>query len=115
MNERKFWDPSQPQTLQAATFLLYFRAVSMLLWLASLDALVIGAGLALGAFGMAKGKRWGYFLATTLAIIGLLVIVLPNGPEFALRYNTISLMLAVALVALLLHPESREYQRVWFR
>ena len=29
--------------------------------------------------------------------------------------NIINLMFAVALVALLLHPMSRDYERIWFK
>ena len=31
-----------------------------------------------------------------------------------IRFDTVGLLLAVALVALLVHPQSREYQRIWF-
>ena len=42
-----------------------------------------------------------------------LVLYLAGGLGDALR-NPISLMLTIALAALLLHPESRQYQRIWF-
>jgi len=32
-----------------------------------------------------------------------------------LGYSIINLMFEVALVALLLHPQSRDYQRIWFK
>jgi hypothetical protein len=32
-----------------------------------------------------------------------------------LATNIITLMFEVALIALLLHPQSREYQRIWFK
>ena len=41
-------------------------------------------------------------------VINLVVFVLGGG-------NLISLLFAIALVALLLHPQSRDYQRIWFK
>ena len=31
-----------------------------------------------------------------------------------LGYSTVNLMFEIALVALLLHPQSRDHQRIWF-
>ena len=116
MNERRFWDPSQPQTLQIATFLLYFNAALGFLFggFFSVFGFAVLAGMAGGAYGMANDKRWGYYLSVTVAFIGL-AFILSNGLNAAVRYDTISLMFAVALVALLLHPQSRDYQRIWFK
>lgn len=116
MNERRFWDPSQPQTLQIATFLLYFNAALGFLFGGFLSVIGLGviAGMAGGAYGMANDKRWGYYLSVMMAFIGL-AFILSNGLDSALRYDTVSLMFAVALVALLLHPQSRDYQRIWFK
>ena len=116
MNERRFWDPSQPQTLQIATFLLYFNAALAFLFGGFLSpyGIALIAGMAGGAFGMANDKRWGYYLSVAMAFIGL-AFILSNGLDSAVRFDTISLMFAVALVALLLHPQSRDYQRIWFK
>lgn len=116
MNERRFWDPSQPQTLQIATFLLYFNAAIFFLQggFVAVRGLVVIAGMAGGAFGMANDKRWGYYLSVAMAFIDL-ALVLSFGLDSAVRFNTISLMFSVALVALLLHPQSRDYQRIWFK
>ncbi|HEV3364808.1 MAG TPA: hypothetical protein VG795_11855 [Acidimicrobiia bacterium] len=119
--QQRFFDPSQPQTLQIATLLLYFDAVLAFLSLA-LPFTVAYAG---AAYGMANGKKWGYGLAVGVAVLGLLtVFVLVQQwfpPQFTvlsidlvLRVRTIQLMFAVALLALLLHPQSREYQKIWY-
>jgi hypothetical protein len=119
---QRFFDPSQPQTLQIATLLLYLDAVFAFLGLALLFAVAYGAA----GYGMANGKKWGYGLAVAVAALGLVsVFVFVQQwfpPQFSvhsidvvLRVRTIELMFAVALLALLLHPQSREYQKIWFR
>jgi hypothetical protein len=65
--------------------------------------LVIGGVIA--GFGIANEKRWGYGLGLVVAFVDVLLSL----------GNILSLMFAVALVALLLHPQSRGYQRIWFR
>jgi len=105
--------------MQIAVFLLYARAVLGLL-LGSLVSIVWGpllglailVAMAAGGFGIANEKRWGYRLAVGAAGVDMLTLVwlLFDG-----RYGLmISLMFSVALVALLLHPQSRDYERIWF-
>jgi hypothetical protein len=107
---QRFFDQSQPQTLQIATLLLYFDAVFALLGLAALFALGYGAA----GFGMANGKKWGYALALVMAVLRLVFILAVGSLSAVIRFHAIELMFAVALLALVLHPQSREYQRVWF-
>jgi hypothetical protein len=117
---QRFFDPSQPQTLQIATMLLYLDAVFALLGFALLFAVAFAGA----AYGMANGKKWGYGLGVAVAGLGLLrlfVYVQLSPLAFAsrsidvvLRIHTIELMFAVALLALLLHPQSREYQKIWY-
>lgn len=114
---QKFFDPSQPQTLQIATFLLYLDAVILLLTggFASQFGFLLAAGSAGGAYGMANSKKWGYGLSVGVAILGLaLPLLLGRSVGSMIRYDSVQLLLAVALVALLVHPRSREYQRIWF-
>jgi hypothetical protein len=107
--QQRYFDPSQPQTLQIATILLYVQAVFALLGF----RLIITVACAAGAYGMANGKKWGYGLSIVVAAFELLIL-LAGGLDAVFQYQTISLMFAVALMALLLHPQSREYQRIWF-
>jgi hypothetical protein len=119
METRRWTNPSQPQTLQIAVFLLYANAVlSVLLptfWLLTLSAI---AGAA-GAYGIANSRKWGYHLAVAAAGIEVtLVVLLPLldlGIEelFDLRF-LIAALFPVALFCLLVHPQSREHQRIWF-
>jgi hypothetical protein len=115
---QKFFDPSQPQTLQIATFLLYLDAALLVLRGAAFASglgLMLAAGSVGGAYGMANNRKWGYGLSVGVALFGLvypflLGVTLSN----MVRFATVELLLAVALVALLVHPQSREYQRIWF-
>jgi hypothetical protein len=138
LDSRKWFDRLQPQTLQIATWLLYLNGLFALIglldrtdWIGAarvvkggsgliVGLLVIGAHVA-GGFLMANDRRLGYRLALVAAF-----------SPFALRYwvlsetdaglwtklsgnNTISLIFEIALCALLLHPQSREHQRLWYR
>lgn len=115
---QKFFDPSQPQTLQIATFLLYLDAALLVLGGAAFASglgLFLAAGSVGGAYGIANSRKWGYGLSVGIAIFGLVYPFL-RGASLSgmIRFSTVSLLLAVALVALLVHPQSRQYQRIWF-
>ena len=107
---QRFFDPSQPQTLQIATLLLYLDAFFAFLALVLLFALAYGGA----AYGVANGKKWGYGLALAVSGLRLVTLVAGSSIDQVVRLHTIELMFAVALLALLLHPQSREYQKIWF-
>ena len=78
--------------------------------------LFIVAGLGAGGFGIANEKRWGYVLAVTAASLQVLVFVGFYGTEVISNISLlISFVFDVALLALLIHPMSRDYQRIWFK
>ncbi|CAB4323345.1 MAG: hypothetical protein F2520_05480 [Actinobacteria bacterium] len=117
METRRWTNPTQPQTLQIAVFLLYINAVfSALAFNPIAFALALGQGAA--AFGIANEKRWGYVLGIVAATFGLLpfaLYLLNSGVGSIFNLSLlISLVFPVALFALLIHPQSREYQRIWF-
>ena len=112
--QRRFLDPSQPQTLQGAVMLCYITAFFGLI------SVLLGAfiglvplALGVGGYAIANERRWGYWLATVVAVLNLLSVVeiVFAGANFSFL---LSLLFAVVLVALLLHPQSRHYQRIWF-
>jgi hypothetical protein len=112
---RRFFDASQPQTLQGAVMLCYITAAFGLI------SLLLGAAVGLvplllgfGGYGVANEKRWGYWLATGLAVLNVISVlwILLIGQSFSFL---LTLLFAVVLVALLLHPQSRHYQRIWFK
>ena len=114
MNDRKFVNQFQPQTLFIATVLLYFNAVLMFLSFFP-PSMVFALALAGGGYGIANEKRWGYGLAVAVAVLRVVVLLLFARSD-VLRFPLIlTLIFDVALVALLLHPESRQYQRIWFK
>jgi hypothetical protein len=116
-DQRRFFNPHQPQTLQIAVFLLYMNAalelLAMLLGGGSLLGLLfVAAGVAAG-YNIANEKKFGYALGLVMAFFPFAFRFLIYGNPFG--PNVISLIFEVALVALLLHPQSREYQRIWFK
>ena len=119
MQQRRWLNPSQPQTLQIAVMLLYLNSAFLLLALllsSNVQAfyLVIFAGQVFAAYGIANERRWGYFLGIAMAILPFLLRYYYNNNPFV-GTGLISLMAEIALVALLLHPQSRDYQRIWFK
>ena len=113
MNERRFLNQSQPQTLVIATLLLYVNAFFALITFNPLF-IVLGVVLGVGGYGIANERRWGYGLAVTGAVIQLAILVLFLGADVLRFPAVINLLFDGALVALLLHPQSRDYQRIWF-
>jgi len=118
VEERRWINHYQPQTLVMATMLCYLQAVfgflfGVISWSVFLSILSLIA-LAAGGYGIANDKRWGYGLAVGAAILQILLVIgvaLDIGLELGIL---LALVFDGALVALLLHPESREYQRIWF-
>ena len=119
VNEWRFLNQFQPQTLVIATMLCYLDAIFGLLGSLGGGASALGLfmvlGLGLGGFGIANEKRWGYGLAVVAAILQVLVLVAFAGADAFGFPLIINLIFDGALVALLLHPQSRDYQRIWFK
>ena len=113
---RRWFDPSQPQTLQIAVMLGYVIAAFALLFLlfgALPDPISIGMGVA--SYGVANEKRWAYWLGVILGSVNVLFgLLILKWTGFTIA-PLVNLAFMVALLALFLHPQSREYQRVWFR
>lgn len=135
---KKWFDRFQPQTLQIATWLLYLNAFFALVdWLGrtswiglarykdgtlgSLMGLAIIVAYVAGAFLMANDRRLGWRIAVVAAFSPFLLRFWVLRDVFATLWDkltggrVISVMFEVALCALLLHPQSREHQRVWYR
>ena len=120
MLPKRWFDPSQPQTLQIAIILEYLNAGLAILFLllgmetiipALLSLLLVAEGV--GATGVANENRWGYNLSIG-ASAAYLALTLTLGLFFGGGLNILGLILSIALVALLLHPMSRSYQQVYF-
>jgi hypothetical protein len=114
MEQRRWINQSQPQTLQIAVILLYIDAVFALVRFHPV-LLLVAVGLAVGAYGIANERKWGYMLGVAMAFLPAAFRVWFFGVDALLGRDVISLMFEIALIALLLHPQSREYQRIWFK
>jgi hypothetical protein len=116
VNQWKWVNQFQPQTLYMATILCYVDAVFGLLFggVALLNVLIVGC-LAAGAFGIANEKKWGYAVAVGGAVLQVVLLLAVFGLDVFTTTVIISFLFDAALVALLLHPMSREYQRIWFK
>jgi bacteriorhodopsin len=81
-----------------------------------LRAFVIAGGVA-GAYLIANEKKWGYYLGIAVAGVALLgrLYVGIRYHISPLDYDIIGFAFDVALVALLLHTQTREYTRIWFK
>jgi hypothetical protein len=137
INFKKWFDRMQPQTLQIATWLLYFDGFFALVDLLDgggemyylrlrfpgglLIGLVVVALYAAGGLLMANERRLGYRLSVAAAVSPFLInFVVYSDYGASLRYRLfgsglISFAFNVALLALLLHRQSKEHQRIWFR
>ena len=117
MAERRWTNQSQPQTLQGAVLFSYLNAALALLYTLILGLqpyLIVFVLLAVAAYGIANERRIAYRGGVVLACLYLLAEVagLVTGGHLG---GILDLLFAGILVVLLLHPESRAYQRAWFR
>jgi hypothetical protein len=116
MPANRWIDTTQPQTLLMAVILLYIQAAFLILFggFFSVIGLILIVGQVGGAFGIANEKKWGYGLGIAMAVLPFIYrLVLIHNPFGGV--DLVTLMFEIALVALLLHPQSREYQRIWFK
>src|SRR5215207_1600180 len=126
MAEPTRWiNQGQPQTLYMVTVLLYLDAAWGLIFGSIYFVYGAGPGVlclasaVVAAWAIANERQWGYLLGVVVSSVGaffLAVVVINDGPDaiFDLEF----LILAIPIIAqllLLLHPQSREYQRIWFK
>jgi hypothetical protein len=119
VSERRFVNQFQPQTLVIGTMLCYLDAIFGFLFgvisTSVVLALVTIAGLAIGGYGIANEKKWGYVVAVGAAVLQVIMLIAVAGSDVLGFPLLLNLVFDGALVALLLHPQSRDYQRIWFK
>ena len=129
MSKSVWINQRQPQTLYISQFLLYFSAVISIFdqpptgvfsnyILRNGLLILIVFGSAGGAFGIANNRRWGYILGVAAAIAPFAIrfeLARQIDIGFAIEWNIIGGMFDIALIAALLHPMSRDHQKIWFR
>jgi hypothetical protein len=119
MRFTRWLNPMQPQTLQIATMLFYINAVFDVLYGLVLTpvGLVVTLGSVVSGLGIANGVKWGYKLAVVVAALGLVpfaLVIVDEGAGVLVGPFILNLIFPLALFALLVHPHSRDYQRLWF-
>ena len=143
INWRKWFDRMQPQTLQIASMLLYLNGFFALIsvidktdylgylrtryWFGALLALAVVGFHAFGGLLMANDRKLGYKFGVAAAFSPFVLRYwafsdLSNmlGGEISLYRkisggSTTSLIFEIALCALMLHPQSRSHQRIWYK
>lgn len=134
MTTRQWVNSRQPQTLYLAQILMYIQGgmdllVSLLtggrtvgipfaLWILAVAYwLLTIVGKLVAAYGIANSMRWAYRLGVAAAVapLALRVVAALTGGLGQLWSRPITLLFDIALVALLLHRQSRDYQKHWFR
>ena len=140
METRRWYDPNVPQTLAIAQILLYINGVFALLFgglggrgsvLIRLLFLASIAAYIFGAYGIANGKKLGWQVAVVAAfspfilrfvntLIALDFLPLSERIRYVIgigRYGggLLNAIFDIALIALQLHPMSRNHQKIWFR
>lgn len=115
METRRWINHSLPQTLGNAVILLYINAAfSVLFGGFHPIILAIAAASVAAGWGIANELRWGYQLGVVMAFLPFALRFLVGGVDLVLGASILSLLFEVLLVVLLLHPQSREHQRIWF-
>jgi hypothetical protein len=135
---RRWFDRMAPQTLQIATMLLYLNGFFAVIgfmdktdWvgyarvekgvIGTLVGLVVVLAFVASGLLMANDRRLGYHLGLFAAFSPFLLRFWIYSDTSAPLWNrisggnTVSLIFDVALCALLLHPLSRDHQRIWYR
>lgn len=113
---RRWINQSQPQTLVMGVYLLYLDAVFLVIGgaFSGLGLLLVAASVG-GGYGIANEQKWGYMLGVGVSAVRVLLLLQFGAGAFGSTRVLIALLFAVAQLALLLHPQSRAYQRVWFK
>ena len=140
---RKWFDRMQPQTLQIAAMLLYLNGFFALISVIDTTDYLgylrnrFSFGLVVGLVVVALHALSGLFMANDLKLGYKFAIAAAFSP-FVLRFwaytdlenasgiatslyrklsggSTLSLIFEVALCALILHPQSRSHQKIWYR
>ncbi len=116
MNEHRFLNRSQPQTLYVAVILGYLDVLFNLLGVMPAGLILTSFVIAVGAYGIANEKKWGYSVAVAASFLQIVLLFAWAGSSTLTALGPLlDLIFYGALVALLLHPMSRDYQRIWFR
>ncbi|MDG2160766.1 MAG: hypothetical protein P8K65_05165 [Acidimicrobiales bacterium] len=112
MEPRRWLNRSHPQTLLSGTMLLYIEGLFSLV--RGEIPLLIGVAMFPAAWGIANDRRWGWRLGIGAASVNVIMPIqwYGLGSPMTLAF---ALLFPIVLLVLLVHPVSREYQRIWFK
>jgi len=115
MQARSWLNRLHPQTLLSATMLLYIEGLFNLIREPNFGLLaIVGAAMFPAAWGLANDRRWGWRLGIVTASLAVVWRLRWYGLGNPVT-TALILLFPVVLLVLLLHPTSREHQRIWFR
>jgi hypothetical protein len=128
VNWKKWFDRMQPQTLQIATWLLYMNGffalanfmdsqmeigyIRQVYTFGPIYGIAVIAFHLLGGLLMANDLKLGYKIALAASFSPFVSNLIVYRSLFA--HSFLSAAFDIALVALLLHTQSRSHQKVWF-
>ncbi len=133
MQTRRWVNQSQPQTLVIATFLLYFGAVFVVLGngpqlgaaiggsnanaIENLARVFVAVGGVYAGYAIANEQKLGYYIGIAVAALPLVakVLIMVRYHVGPFDFDLVNLLFEVALLALILHTQSRNYVRIWFK
>jgi len=92
-----------------------YSSVHQVSVVANLAVLAGALAYAFAALGIANGQKLGWVVGVVVSSGAVIIPILAwlRGVPFSGAY-LLTMMFNVALVVVLLHPQSREYQRIWF-
>jgi hypothetical protein len=143
LDPKRWFDRMQPQTLQIATWLLYLNGLFLLVDLVDRSDYLgyfrdrYGFGFLIGLAAVAAHAGGGWLMANDRKL-GWKIAVAASFLPFVLRFiaytdieshsplsfglyrkltggSTLNAIFEIALCALLLHPHSRQHQKIWYR
>jgi len=117
MNSLRWFNPQLPQMLQGAILFSYLNGAVALINLLSGASqmtllLLVAAG---GAVGIANEKKAGYWVALVCAAVFFCLNLALLFLSPFIFSSLLSLLFSGFMMALLLHPISRSYERLYFR
>jgi len=131
METRRWTNPSQPQTLYMAHLFLYlsaafniffgllYRSFTWVLPVFGGPSVALVACEIFGGYFIANERKLGWWLglgSAALALYPPAEALLRLGPGIIFDVNwMIAVVFPALLLVLLVHPMSRDYQRIWFR
>ena len=109
MQTRRWINRYQTQTLVLGNTLLYIEGVFNIA--RGRGFALIGVAMLLAGYGIGNDKKMAWRLGVAASIFSIAMRLTSQGSGIEIIF---SLVFPIALLTLLLHPLSRDYQKIWF-